>query len=147
MTDSVTENGPRKWEYTTLIRLTEPALLRELNAAGQEGWELTNVLHYKDIKGKASWIGFLKRPCTGQPSQPAAEPTAAAVAEVQPPTEADETPGGTLGFDLSEGDFEFKDEPAPEPVAEVQEPAKDDETADDAEVLDLSDEDFKFKDE
>ena len=106
MTKTVTVHAQQKWEYATLIRRTDTALLAELNVSGQEGWELITVLNYKDMKGTTSWIGFLKRPSTGQPPTPVAQAGPA----VHKPAQGDETQADARGFDVSDGDFEFKDQ-------------------------------------
>ncbi len=105
MTKTVTVHAQQKWEYATRIRKTDTALLVELNASGQEGWELITVLNYKDLKGVTSWIGFLKRPSTGQPPKPVAEDGPA----VHTPVQDDETQVDASGFDTGGEEFELKD--------------------------------------
>ena len=56
----------QKWEYCLLTRKTEGFLLNDLNSFGQDGWELVNILYYKDAKGIMCWTGFLKRHSTGE---------------------------------------------------------------------------------
>ena len=105
MTKIVTIHAQQKWEYTTLIRKTETSLLVELNAFGQEGWELINVLNYKDVKGTTSWIGFVKRPSTGLQPKPEAHSGPA----VHTPAQGDEARSDSRGFDMSDQDFDLKD--------------------------------------
>ena len=65
MSKIVTVQSQQKWEYLLVTRKTEPPLLGEFNRLGQEGWEVIDVLYYKDLKGIMCWTGFLKRPSTG----------------------------------------------------------------------------------
>ena len=106
MTKTVTVHAQQKWEYASLIRKTDTALLAELNEMGQDGWELISVLNYKDVKGVMSWIGFLKRPHTGQPPKPTSE----ASPTDQTPAQGDERPTDSRGFDMSGEEFEVKGE-------------------------------------
>jgi hypothetical protein len=104
MTQTVTTQTQQKWEYCLVTRKTEPALLGECNRLGQEGWELVDVLFYKDLKGVMCWTSFLKRRSTGESPMPAG-PAAALSSEA-----AKETPPSLEGFDLGDADFEFKAE-------------------------------------
>ena len=103
MTKTVTVQSQQKWEYCYLTRKTEGPLVAELNHLGQEGWELLDVLYYKDLKGVMNWTGFLKRPSDG--SAPAAKAQAAAAATVPA---AAETPLQHEGFDLGDEDFKLQ---------------------------------------
>lgn len=105
MTKIVTIQAQQKWDYATLVRKTETSLLAELNLAGQEGWELINVLYYKDLKGAMSWIGYLKRPNAGQPPRPMAHEGSA----VHMPAQVEEAQVDSQGFDLSDQEFGLKD--------------------------------------
>lgn len=115
MTKTVTVQAQQKWEYCMSIRRSETALLVEINEFGDDGWELIHVEYFKDPKGVMTWAGFLKRPGagqTGQPapqaSQPAAQDKAQPVAK--PAEKPKEAPAASTGFDLSDGDFDFKEE-------------------------------------
>lgn len=112
-----------KWEYCFFIKQTEMYLMMELHDAGKEGWELVSVSFNKDLKNVWNWTAFLKRPIGpwSDTSHKRADAGAlrkpAVLAEMPPegaetPAEPDAKPepGGPLqGFDLSDGDFEFKD--------------------------------------
>lgn len=65
MTKTAVIQAQQRWEYIFLTRRSELALQDELNAVGQQGWELVAVEYYKDAKGIMGWIAFLKRPCAG----------------------------------------------------------------------------------
>ena len=66
MTKVITVQSQQRWEYCFESRRTESALLIQFNELGQQGWELVDVLYYKDIKGAMAWTAFLKRPSPGQ---------------------------------------------------------------------------------
>jgi hypothetical protein len=106
MAKTVTIQGQQKWDCFLVTRKTEPALLAECNRLGQEGWELINVLYYKDLKGIMCWTAFFKRPSTGE--QPLPAPAAAGAAASQSAA-GSETPAPDIeGFDLGDQDFELK---------------------------------------
>ena len=79
----------QKWEYCLLTRKTEGYLLGDFNTLGQEGWELVNVLYYKDAKGLMCWSGFLKRHSTGE-AKPGTQPAGPATLQ---PAAAKPSPG------------------------------------------------------
>ena len=109
MTKVATITAQQKWEYTTMTRVNDAAFLGELRVLGREGWELVSVQYYKDAKANMAWTGFLKRPDSGQ-AVPAAEQQKAAEVAVQ---SAHKTAAGSpdaKGFDLSDGEFNFKTE-------------------------------------
>ncbi|MGD0900597.1 MAG: hypothetical protein ABR915_22420 [Thermoguttaceae bacterium] len=106
MTKIVSIQGQQKWECCYESRKTETSLLIEINRLGQEGWEIVEVLYYKDQKGAMCWTAFLKRPSTGQAPPPAASPQAATV---QPPATTESTPSHE-GFDLSDDEFKLAPE-------------------------------------
>jgi hypothetical protein len=107
MTKMVTIQGQQKWDYCLETRKTENSLLVTLNDLGQQGWELVDVLYYKDMKGAMSWRAFLKRPSVGQ--APARSPqTAVVAAKPAPAVQAEETPTQPPGFDLSGDEFQLK---------------------------------------
>ena len=62
MTKIVTIQSQQRWDYCFEMRRTEASLLATLIELGQQGWELTDAMTYKDAKGVASWGAFLKRP-------------------------------------------------------------------------------------
>jgi hypothetical protein len=99
------ENEPALtlWQYMWVNKQTENFLLPDLNALGQAGWELVSVSYDRDIKGMWGWTAWLKRPL----SAAAAGDAAAIAAGVQ--SAGPEKPA-LAGFDVPEGDFEFKDE-------------------------------------
>ncbi|MEN6449138.1 MAG: hypothetical protein ABFC96_01480 [Thermoguttaceae bacterium] len=73
---TVTVQAQQRWEYCVETRKTESSLLVSLNKFGQEGWDLVEVLYYKDMKGVMEWTAFLKRPSTA--ATPPVEQQAAA---------------------------------------------------------------------
>jgi hypothetical protein len=104
---TVTIQAQQRWDYCFETRKTETALLNALNRLGQEGWDLVEVLYYKDLKGIMTWTAFMKRPSLGQapaPGQPAA--AAAGLPTARPLA----TPAETPGFDLDGEDFQVKPE-------------------------------------
>ena len=65
----------QKWEYCLLTRKTEGYILNEFNALGQEGWELVEVLYYKDMKGIMSGPGSSSVPAAARRrSRPGTKP-------------------------------------------------------------------------
>ncbi len=68
----------QRWEYSSLVRKTEPTLVIDLNGLGQEGWELVGVVHGRDAKGELCWTALLKRPSSGAPKAAATDGHAAA---------------------------------------------------------------------
>jgi len=99
MTKVATVQAQQKWDYCFETRRTENALLIALTDVGQRGWELVNVVHYKDPKGETAWAAFLKRPSVGQ------SPAPAQAAASKP---AEETSPQPQGFDLSGDEFQVK---------------------------------------
>ncbi len=107
MTKIVTIRAQQKWEFRLESRKTETTLLKELNDLGQQGWELVDVMYYKDIKGIMTWTGFLKRPSIPQPQKETDQASNIPKAE---PLEGDQpTPGQPKGFDLSGEEFQLKE--------------------------------------
>ncbi len=51
-----------KWEYHSLTRVSEAAMVESLNQLGQESWELVSASHYRDMQGMMAWTAILKRP-------------------------------------------------------------------------------------
>ena len=62
---TVVVQAQQRWDYCFETRKTENALLIALNKLGQEGWDLVEVLYYKDLKGIMTWTAFMKRPSLG----------------------------------------------------------------------------------
>ena len=103
----------QRWEYAFVSKPLDYLLIGDLNELGQEGWEVISISYDKDLKGNWSWTAFLKRPLseTGEPRpRSSGSPTASAGV----PTSA---PGSAVlqGFDLPEGDFDFKEEDKDQP--------------------------------
>jgi len=121
MTETTTVQGTQVWEYDSLTRKSDAYLLKDLNEFGKEGWELVSTTYHKDMKGNLVWTAIVKRPCAGVPvaAAPAAEPAAAAApqAAADPaapaagaqPAAAPKEGYQPAGFDLTDGDFDFKD--------------------------------------
>lgn len=113
MTKQAIVNSRQKWEYFGLTRKTESYLCKDLNAAGQDGWELVTIDYCKDLKGEMSWTAFLKRPVLPDAPPPPAfgqigmefNDTAAPAGE-----QSQEPSGESLGFDLSGESFDIAEE-------------------------------------
>jgi hypothetical protein len=100
-------HAQQKWEHVAIERKGEAMLVEEMNALGEEGWQLVSVFYFKDPKGTMTWIAFLKRPKTGQAVKaPSAEAGAAAAEATAEKPEA--ASGEPAGFDLSGDVFEIK---------------------------------------
>ncbi len=110
MTKIVTVQSQQKWDYFFESRRTETSLLLALNEYGQQGWELVDVLYFKDPKGIMAWGAFLKRPNAGQAPVPGQPPAASAHAPSGSPGQAEAKPGVLQGFDLSGDEFQIKSE-------------------------------------
>jgi hypothetical protein len=108
MTKTVTVQAQQRWEYCLETRRTETSLMNMLNELGQQGWELVNVLYYKDIKGIMSWTGFLKRPAASHAARPGDESTISL--KSAPPGQLVEKPPSPDGFDLAGDEFQLKKE-------------------------------------
>ncbi len=100
-------HAQQKWEHLAIERKAQLMLVEEMNALGEDGWQVVSVVYFKDPKGTMTWIAFLKRPKTGPAIKaPSAEAGAAAVeAAAERPEAASGDPGG---FDLSGDVFEIK---------------------------------------
>lgn len=57
-----------KWEYQGFAAGSEKELMRGLNQAGDEGWELVDIFPQVQ-EGTTVWNAFLKRPRTGEASK------------------------------------------------------------------------------
>jgi hypothetical protein len=110
MTKTVTIQAQQKWECCIETSRTENSLLVKLNDLGQQGWELVEILYYKDMKSAMVWTAFLKRPSLGQSPQPSAA-SASGIAMKTMPTEESEAPSNRReGFDLKGSEFQLKTE-------------------------------------
>jgi len=101
MTDEPVKSLP-KWEYMVTTKQTERHMILELKQLGFHGWEALSITYNKDLKDCWCWTAWLKRPWTGL-----ADTTGELSGEQSQTGEAEKAP--LSGFDLSEGDFEFKD--------------------------------------
>jgi hypothetical protein len=108
MTKTVTVQSQQRWDYCFETRRTETSLLNMLNELGRQGWELVNVLYYKDIKGIMSWTAFLKRPNAGHATKPGEESTILAKSVSTGQTE--DKSASHKGFDLTGDEFQLKTE-------------------------------------
>ncbi len=69
MTQQPPSVAPEKWQYMTLTRRTESFLIKDLNDAGKEGWELVSITYHREVKGQGEtmcWTAFVKRRCTAE---------------------------------------------------------------------------------
>jgi hypothetical protein len=108
MTRTVTIQAQQRWDYSFESRRTETSLLTTLNELGQHGWEVVDILYYKDIKGIMSWGAFLKRPSIAQAGKPGED--SAIGARPTPAAHAEEKPAPLKGFDLEGDEFQVKKE-------------------------------------
>ena len=109
MTRMVTIQARQKWDYCFENRKTENAMLAALNELGQQGWELVDISHHKDLKGEMCWTAFLKRPNVGQ-SPAADQQTEVAEKSAPPAGQTGQEPPQPPGFDLSGNEFQLKTE-------------------------------------
>lgn len=108
MSRTVVIRAQQKWEFCFESRRTETSLLITLNELGQQGWEVIDVLYYKDIKGIMTWGAFLKRPSIAPAGRPGEDSTIASrPAPSEPPKVKPPTP---QGFDLEGDEFQLKTE-------------------------------------
>jgi hypothetical protein len=108
MSRTVTIQAQQKWEFHFESRRTETSLLITLNDLGQHGWELVDVLYYKDIKGIMTWGAFLKRPSITPAGKPGEDSTIAARPAPSEPPKGKPSP--PQGFDLEGDEFQLKTE-------------------------------------
>jgi hypothetical protein len=109
MTTTAAVLTQQKWEYCNITRKTDGPLLAECNILGQDGWEMVDVLYYKDMKGVMCWTAFLKRTADGHTSGPASQANPADMV-YRPSKPSPNAPSDAEGFDLGDGDFDFKSE-------------------------------------
>lgn len=102
------------WEYSSLTRVSETALVEGLNEIGREGWELVSAAQYRDVRGMLTWTAILKRPATGQAAVPLEREAAAAPMAAPPPAASPQAPASaqTVGEDA---DFEMDAAASPRP--------------------------------
>lgn len=93
-----------KWEYQSLTRVSEAAMVEALNQAGQESWELVSAFHYRDMAGMMAWTAILKRPMAGEPARPIRKEASAAPVATPPPAK----PVPAAASAAIEEDTEFK---------------------------------------
>lgn len=110
MTKTVTIQAQQKWEYCIESGRTENSLLAKLNDLGQQGWEVIEILYYKDIKSAMTWTAFLKRPSIGQALKPGTESASGIAAKMTPTGQTAEPSNGMKGFDLEGQEFPLKAE-------------------------------------
>jgi hypothetical protein len=110
MTKTVTIQAQQKWEYCVESSRTENSLLLKLNDLGQQGWEVIEILYYKDIKSAMTWTAFLKRPSIGQVPKPGAESASGIETRAMPTAPPAEPSNGMKGFDLEGQEFPLKAE-------------------------------------
>jgi hypothetical protein len=104
---TVVVQAQQRWEYCFETRKTENAMLIAMNKLGQEGWEVVDILYYKDLKGIMTWAVFMKRPSLGPA---AAGGPQAAVSGGMHAGPAPAKPAEPEGFDLDGEDFQVKPE-------------------------------------
>lgn len=90
-----------RWEYCFTAWQTEKNLIADLNKLGDVGWEAIDISYNKDAKAIWWWTAFLKRRLA--PGETSTGETGVAGAQKA----ASQEP--LSGFDLPDGDFEFKE--------------------------------------
>jgi hypothetical protein len=111
VTRTVIVRAQQRWDYCFESRRTETSLLLTLNDLGQQGWEVVDVLYYKDIKGIMAWGAFLKRPSIAAAGKAGEDSTIAArPAPSGKPEQAAEKAPSPQGFDLNGDEFPVKTE-------------------------------------
>jgi hypothetical protein len=110
MTKTVTIQAQQKWEYCIESSRTENSLLVKLNDLGQQGWEVIEILYYKDMKSAMTWAAFLKRPSIGQVPKPGAESASGIATSAMPTAPTTEPANEMKGFDLEGQEFPLKAE-------------------------------------
>jgi hypothetical protein len=108
MTKTVTVQGQQKWDYCLETCRTENSLLIRINELGQQGWEVIEVLFYKDLKSVMVWTAFLKRPSLGQAGKPGEEGAVSLKSALQPAAHSEAKPAEAEVFDLTGEDFPLK---------------------------------------
>jgi hypothetical protein len=94
-----------KWEYQSLTRVSEAAMIEALNQLGQESWELVSASHYRDMAGMTAWTAILKRPVAGESARPVRGE--ASIAPMATPPTPRPAPAPT-GPEAAEEDTEFE---------------------------------------
>ena len=112
MTQTATVHAQQRWEYMSISRKTNSYLAQELNALGQDGWELVTINYARGKKEEMFWTAFLKRPTVGHPAPGTAQEAARHDLAAPTPEEAKRDPAGSLqGFDLDGDTFTISEEP------------------------------------
>jgi hypothetical protein len=91
-----------KWEYQSLTRVSEAAMVEALNQAGQDSWELVSASHYRDVAGMMAWTALLKRPVVSEAAMPGRKESFAAPVATPPAT------GAPAAAEAAEEDTEFE---------------------------------------
>jgi hypothetical protein len=107
MSKTVTIQAQQRWDYCLESRKTESSLLNSLTNLGQQGWEVIDVLYYKDLKGIMTWTAFLKRPSASQASTSSAQP---AMAAASMPSGGEARPASSNGMSHSNSELQLKPE-------------------------------------
>jgi hypothetical protein len=120
----------QRWEYAFISKPLDYLLIGDLNELGRDGWEVISISYDKDLKGNWAWTAFLKRPLT-ETGESYAQTSDLAVTSApgQPLTTAGGTPASLQGFELPDGDFDFREEdkdspPQPKPEEKAEEKAE-----------------------
>jgi hypothetical protein len=118
----------QRWEYAFVSKPLDYLLIGDLNELGRDGWEVISISYDKDLKGNWAWTAFLRRPLTetGE-SYPQTSPLVITASATRKETTSAGTPTTLQGFELPDGDFDFreddKDKPAePNPEQKAEEP-------------------------
>jgi hypothetical protein len=108
MTKAAIVQAQQRWEYMAVTKRSDVYLAKEMNEAGQSGWELVSVSQAKDMKGEMAWTAFLKRPAAAQAPTASAEGQPAGATSQPAMKPEKEEPADSGKFDLSGDEFEIK---------------------------------------
>ncbi len=88
------------WEYHGIAADSEVELMRGLNLAGTEGWELVSICS-RTGKREPAWAAFLKRPVAGQPPPNPAKTSDTARMKAAEAETKKQPPSDDTGFDVN----------------------------------------------
>jgi hypothetical protein len=106
-----------------MTRRSESYLVEEMNKEGQNGWELVDVLYYKDPKGNMAWTAFLKRPAAHRAPATSGDQKESSAKPVTGPENVKPSDHSS-GFDLSGNEFDLVKSTPEEAKSEDSQQAK-----------------------
>lgn len=107
----------QRWEYAFISKPLDYLLIGDLNELGRDGWEVISISYDKDLKGNWAWTAFMKRPLS-ETGEPYPSSSSVVVVSTSPGSHASAASSGLLqGFELPDGDFDFREEDRDQPAA------------------------------